>query len=86
MEDYMEQFMSGEDGAPRAAVKRLTAAIERELTQSTINAPDWLVNYPVRFAHVSPQFCLIAGILSMLLGWHGTFCGQENVLSTLMNS
>lgn len=39
----MTQFMSGEDGAPRAAVKRLTAAIERELTQATINAPDWLV-------------------------------------------
>ena len=43
MEDYVVQFMSGEEGAPRAAVKRLTAAIERELTQSTINAPDWLV-------------------------------------------
>lgn len=35
--------MSGEEGAPRAAVKRLTAVIERELTQSTINAPDWSV-------------------------------------------
>ena len=41
MQDYMDQFMSGEEGAPRAAVKRLTAAIEQELTQTTINAPDW---------------------------------------------
>ncbi|KAI0708950.1 glycerol-3-phosphate-acyltransferase [Cerioporus squamosus] len=50
MEDYMVQFMSGEDGAPRAAVKRLTAAIERELTQSTINAPDWDTLYTARMA------------------------------------
>lgn len=39
----MEEFLSQEDGVPRAAVKRLTAAIERELTQATINAPDWSV-------------------------------------------
>lgn len=41
MDDYMGQFISEQEGAPRAAVKRLTAAIERELTQLTINAPDW---------------------------------------------
>ena len=41
MDEYIEQFMSEQEGAPRAAVKRLTAAIERELTQATINAPDW---------------------------------------------
>lgn len=43
MRDYLEQFVSEDEGAPRAAVKRLTATIERELTQSTINAPDWSV-------------------------------------------
>ncbi|KAM5533716.1 hypothetical protein V8D89_012589, partial [Ganoderma adspersum] len=50
MEDYLGQFMSGEEGAPRAAVKRLTAVIERELTQSTINAPDWDTLYAARMA------------------------------------
>lgn len=41
MEDYMDQFLSDAEGAHRAAVKRLTATIERELTEATINAPDW---------------------------------------------
>ncbi|KAI0743633.1 glycerol-3-phosphate-acyltransferase [Daedaleopsis nitida] len=50
MQDYMNQFMSGEEGAPRAAVKRLTAAIEKELTQTTINAPDWDTLYAARMA------------------------------------
>ncbi|TBU25160.1 glycerol-3-phosphate-acyltransferase [Dichomitus squalens] len=50
MEGYLEQFMSGEEGAPRAAAKRLTAAIEKELTQLTINAPDWDTLYAARMA------------------------------------
>ncbi|KAI1794218.1 glycerol-3-phosphate-acyltransferase [Ganoderma leucocontextum] len=50
MEDHLGQFMSGEVGASRAAVKRLTAVIERELTQSTINAPDWDTLYAARMA------------------------------------
>ncbi|KAJ2987602.1 hypothetical protein NUW54_g9381 [Trametes sanguinea] len=50
MDDYFEQFMSQEEGAPRAAVKRLTAAIERELTEATINAPDWDTLYAARMA------------------------------------
>jgi glycerol-3-phosphate O-acyltransferase / dihydroxyacetone phosphate acyltransferase len=41
MDDYREEFMSGIEGAPRAAVKRLTRAVERELVEATINAPDW---------------------------------------------
>ncbi|KAI0674865.1 hypothetical protein C8Q78DRAFT_1009320 [Trametes maxima] len=41
MDEYLQQFMSQSEGAPRAAVKRLTAAIERGLTEATINAPDW---------------------------------------------
>ncbi|CDO76065.1 hypothetical protein BN946_scf184696.g17 [Trametes cinnabarina] len=49
-DDYFEQFMSAEEGAPRAAVKRLTAAIERALTEATINAPDWDTLYAARMA------------------------------------
>lgn len=45
MEAFIGQFMSEEDGAPRAAVKRLTAAVERELTELTVNAPDWSVYF-----------------------------------------
>ena len=41
MDAYKQEFLSGVEGASRKAVKRLTAAIESELTQSTINAPDW---------------------------------------------
>lgn len=41
MDPYKEQFLSSEEGAPRAAVKRLTAAIETELIEASINAPDW---------------------------------------------
>lgn len=43
MDAYKEQFFSDVEGAPRAAVKRLTRAIESELLEATINAPDWLV-------------------------------------------
>lgn len=41
MEPFLEQFLSSEEGDPRAAVKRLTATIEQRLVESTINAPDW---------------------------------------------
>lgn len=41
MEQYKEQFFSDVEGAARAAVKRLTRAIERQLIETTINAPDW---------------------------------------------
>jgi glycerol-3-phosphate O-acyltransferase / dihydroxyacetone phosphate acyltransferase len=43
MDEYTEQFFSDREGAPRAAVKRLTRAIEQQLVETTINAPDWLV-------------------------------------------
>lgn len=49
MDEYREQFFSGVEGAPRAAVKRLTRAIEMELVEATINAPDWY------FDIVSPE-------------------------------
>jgi hypothetical protein len=45
MDEYKEQFFSDLEGAPRAAAKRLTRAIERELVEATINAPDWYFNY-----------------------------------------
>jgi len=41
MEPFKEQFCSSEEGAPRAAVKRLTQAIKEQLIEATINAPDW---------------------------------------------
>ncbi|OAX39732.1 hypothetical protein K503DRAFT_738887 [Rhizopogon vinicolor AM-OR11-026] len=49
-DEYKEQFFSGLEGAPRAAVKRLTRAIERELVEATINAPDWNTLYSARMA------------------------------------
>ncbi|TFK74279.1 glycerol-3-phosphate-acyltransferase [Pluteus cervinus] len=50
LEAYKEQFFSDVEGAPRAAVKRLTAEIERELFEATINAPDWETLYSARMA------------------------------------
>ena len=44
MESFKEQFFSNVEGAQRAAVKRLTRAIETELVEATINAPDWWVS------------------------------------------
>jgi len=43
LDPYKEQFFSDEEGAPRLAVKRLTHAIEEQLVENTINAPDWYV-------------------------------------------
>ena len=45
LDTYEEQFFSGEEGAPRLAVKRLTRAIEGQLIENTINAPDWYVRF-----------------------------------------
>ncbi|KAF8444901.1 hypothetical protein L210DRAFT_3502322 [Boletus edulis BED1] len=50
MEQYKEQFVSDAEGAARAAVKRLTRAIERRLLETTINAPDWNTLYVARMA------------------------------------
>ncbi|KAF8161060.1 hypothetical protein B0H34DRAFT_699266 [Crassisporium funariophilum] len=50
MDQYKDQFFSGEEGAPRAAVKRLTSAIETELIETSINAPDWDTLYAARMA------------------------------------
>ncbi|KAH8077503.1 glycerol-3-phosphate-acyltransferase [Cristinia sonorae] len=50
MDQYKEEFMSSDEKAPRAAVKRLTAQIEKGLIESTINAPDWDTLYAARMA------------------------------------
>lgn len=41
MDDYREQFFSAEEGAARAAVKRLTKTIEKRLVERSVNAGDW---------------------------------------------
>ncbi|KAF5337640.1 hypothetical protein D9758_013034 [Tetrapyrgos nigripes] len=50
MDAYREQFFSDVEGAPRAAVKRLTHEIEKSLVQATVNAPDWDTLYTARMA------------------------------------
>lgn len=50
MDAYKEQFYSEAEGEARLAVKRLTADIERELVEATINAPDWDTLYAARMA------------------------------------
>lgn len=53
MDAYKEQFLSGVEGASRAAVKRLTRAIESELLEATINAPDWYVTSLYKATYVT---------------------------------
>ncbi|KIP01621.1 hypothetical protein PHLGIDRAFT_38237 [Phlebiopsis gigantea 11061_1 CR5-6] len=50
MDRFVDQFLSPDEGASRAAVKRLTATIEQALVQATINAPDWDTLYCARMA------------------------------------
>ncbi|KAI0075672.1 hypothetical protein K474DRAFT_1624234 [Panus rudis PR-1116 ss-1] len=50
MDHFKEEFFSTAEGAPRNAVKRLTAQIEKQLTETTINAPDWDTLYAARMA------------------------------------
>ena len=41
MDEYEGEFFSDVEGAPRAAVKRVTQRIETELVLTSVNAPDW---------------------------------------------
>ncbi|CAK5265816.1 unnamed protein product [Mycena citricolor] len=50
MEPFLEQFCSDEEGAAKAAVKRLTRAVEASLVSTTINGPDWDTLYVARMA------------------------------------
>jgi glycerol-3-phosphate O-acyltransferase/dihydroxyacetone phosphate acyltransferase len=43
MDDFAGEFMSGEEGAPKSAVKRLTKRIEDDMRRLTINSPEWCV-------------------------------------------
>ncbi len=79
MDDYREQFFSSEEGAPRAAAKRLTRTIERELIEATINAPDWFVSVWYR---LSRAYALHLGILFMPQEWHAILCGKGTSPST----
>lgn len=50
MDSYIDQFSSETEGAPRAAVKRLSRAIEATLVESTVNGSDWDTLYTARMA------------------------------------
>ncbi|KAJ7933930.1 hypothetical protein B0H13DRAFT_1952564 [Mycena leptocephala] len=50
MDSYIGQFSSETEGAPRAAVKRLSRAIESMLVESTVNGSDWDTLYTARMA------------------------------------
>ena len=80
MDEYRAQFFSDVEGMPRAAVKRLTRTIERQLVETTINAPDWLVLYPG-----IPQMAKVgfSGKSSTLLGWLEIYFGRKNAPSIL---
>jgi len=43
VDDYLSEFLSEDEGAARAAAKRLTRDIENWLIKATVNAPDWFV-------------------------------------------
>ncbi|KAI6166021.1 hypothetical protein EDD17DRAFT_116503 [Pisolithus thermaeus] len=49
MSEYKEEFL-GDERARRTTVKRLTRAIEGQLVETTINAPDWETLYIARMA------------------------------------
>jgi glycerol-3-phosphate O-acyltransferase/dihydroxyacetone phosphate acyltransferase len=40
---YLDQFLNGDEESRRATVKLLTRAVQSQLVELTINAPDWSV-------------------------------------------
>ncbi|KAK0213273.1 hypothetical protein DFS33DRAFT_1377746 [Desarmillaria ectypa] len=50
MDAYLRQFNDPTEGEPRLAAKSLTRALQNELIESTINAPDWDTLYTARMA------------------------------------
>lgn len=78
VDPYKEEFFSGVEGASRAAVKRITRAIETELLTATINAPDWYVN---RIPDSSLSYATI-GIPCMPPEWLVTYFGRTLNLLT----
>ncbi len=43
MNSYLDQFLNGDEESRRATVKLLTRAIQSQLVELTVNAPDWSV-------------------------------------------
>lgn len=77
MDDYAEEFLSGKEGAPKSAVKRLTKKIEDDMHRLTVNAPDWCVSL-LRRVVLSPRLTLLATIVGTLLTpptWLWSSCG-----------
>lgn len=81
MDSYEEEFFSSAEGAPRAAIKRITRAIETELLAATINAPDWYVSH-IHGSHVS---YVTIGIPFMPPEWLAICFGKTLNLSTWTN-
>jgi 1-acyl-sn-glycerol-3-phosphate acyltransferase len=47
---YLDQFQNSDEESRRAAVKLLTRAVQSQLVELTINAPDWDTLYAARMA------------------------------------
>jgi hypothetical protein len=78
MDEYEKQFMEETEGAARAAVKRLTAKIYSELTEATINAPDWCVP---TFGYLALEFVVLircVGTRSTRRAWRATCSGRTS--------
>lgn len=41
VEEYEAEFMSGQEGAAKSAVKKLTKRLEMDMLKQTVNAHDW---------------------------------------------
>lgn len=78
MDEYKQQFFSEEEGASRAAVKRLSRAIERELVEATINAPDWFVR-PCRLACYLLTSRFAQGHAVRRQNGQGPFVGRQEI-------
>ncbi|KAF8756979.1 Phosphate acyltransferase [Rhizoctonia solani] len=50
VDQYEAQFLSDEEGAPRACAKDLTKRIKSQMLSLTINAPDWDTLYSAKMA------------------------------------
>ncbi|KDQ07170.1 hypothetical protein BOTBODRAFT_120414 [Botryobasidium botryosum FD-172 SS1] len=50
MAQYQDEFLANTEGSARTAVKRLTLSVEQQMTQLTVNAPDWETVYAAKMA------------------------------------
>ncbi|KAH9022575.1 glycerol-3-phosphate-acyltransferase [Lactarius pseudohatsudake] len=50
VDSYLDQFLNGDEESRRATVKLLTRAVQSQLVELTINAPDWDTLYAARMA------------------------------------